>query len=1288
MSELKRELIEQTITKKHIIGVIILVGILITSFAFSVFFVSLIFGTQRKEPSSNLKDAEREDAEQLKPHFPIDLDDLWEYLNDLDDLGIEDIEDLENLGINISEIDETDLENLPNAEEVADFIQEMTDGDIDNYDLAMAGLIIAALLFSNVEVFRVYDYEPPITQREDFLWKYECFDQFNGEDWQCTVPMEYSTWPTYEDFTDDFEPYGSDLIKIKRALSTISGSNSMVLGSIFPVPNIIEEHIIAPYLDNVLLFKNEFGCASGDLYFNTAIDLNMTYELFDLYVPTPDEINNTAVDESYTPLSIKNKYLQLPGGIDNYIQSHDNFNYHYEILDSIINSGDNAFVVAYKIRDYLQKNFVYSFDQLLNDGPNEDVVEWFCDKREGLSSEFASAFCAFTRAFGVSSRFVDGFNSKLIEEFIDYQEGGKWTYPIKYKNIYNWAEIYVPRDTLGSGQWVQMDVLYDTYGDGGQPITTERFNISVLANSSKFFEYNKGQFTKLTAKINSTESNIVDRTITFRDVSIGQTLGSNRTDSNGFTSILVSTDSQVVGPHVIEGSIGADEDSAIIFINGDVNVNLNAQSPSPAEVNVSISPHTTFVQGFIRDSANSKGVPNARVNFLLLYKGTNTLIGVPNYFSPMDTYSDSNGRFDTTLIVSEYISYGEYDFRVDFNGTWLGFGSMPNINDSSDVRDFNVTKELTYDILFYVNKIPTRFPNAPIIQNLVNVKRTNQINLTAIVLDAETNNRVEGVPVDFYNYSNGNMLIGSDISDAFGSASIVFTVGNNRKAGPNLVYSRIGNVRNYSYYIINDSIGINLQSYSNPLQIDINGTGSTTFNVQCVLIDNKNNPIPYSQIEINMNRSSIDYSNYITPSIYVNPTSLSSNAFSFNRGVLTSTPVNNYSLRLEFNGYFNFSTHPYPYIFILNYLNNYTYLTRQLKIWDSQNVKIFLNVEGYPTREFYDETNPPRNYTRGTQTAHFQVRVVHGASLNGKIVRIWDEYSNKLLGSYTFTEFSSGSVQFNISTNKFYHAGIHKIKVQYETYSAINTTFIVINETVNVNVINVIDTPRTDNVVLRNSEGFTVSGYIMENGTRLRGLRVSILLLDRFYKNVSHYLIGNLYGLTSNNGYFSIFINRINSNCPYGQYYVRIDFNGSINIQIPPGINLINNFMVSNSSSYVPLNITAGTIINQINWYTELEFIDENIWIIGDILHVFGNLTWDNNTRITNMYVNVTVQFLNGTIIEYNSTVITNGSGEFHGLITIGAEWPTKRSDTKIVVYFKPKINNLENVEKTEKIFI
>ena len=197
-----------------------------------------------------------------------------------------------------------------------------------------------------------------------------------------------------------------------------------------------------------------------------------------------------------------------------------------------------------------------------------------------------------------------------------------------------------------------------------------------------------------------------------------------------------------------------------------------------------------------------------------------------------------------------------------------------------------------------------------------------------------------------------------------------------------------------------------------------------------------------------------------------------------------------------------------------------------------------------------------------------------------------------------------------------------------------------------------------------------------------------MLLFNKTGDNVSHYLIGNVYDITDNGGNFEFQINSIDISAPHGEYFVRVDFNGSLNLQNIPGINPITNFMVHSNSSLVPLNITAGTILTQEGYTSELEFIDPTIWMIGDVLHVFGNLTWDNSIPMQFMKVRVTVQYLNGTIIAANNSVQTDFAGRFEGLLIVDPTWPTQRDGTMIVVYFEPTDNFLDHVEKSNIIYV
>ncbi|MHA1252595.1 MAG: hypothetical protein ACTSRP_21595, partial [Candidatus Helarchaeota archaeon] len=86
-------------------------------------------------------------------------------------------------------------------------------------------------------------------------------------------------------------------------------------------------------------------------------------------------------------------------------------------------------------------------------------------------------------------------------------------------------------------------------------------------------------------------------------------------------------------------------------------------------------------------------------------------------------------------------------------------------------------------------------------------------------------------------------------------------------------------------------------------------------------------------------------------------------------------------------------------------------------------------------------------------------------------------------------------------------------------------------------------------------------------------------------------------------------------------------------------------------------------------------------WIAGDIFHANGTLLWDNGTAMANMYVNVTVKLLDGTVIAYNDTVQTDANGYYEITIVIDSNWPTYRSDTEIWVEFDPVYNGVNFVE-------
>ncbi|MHA1658687.1 MAG: transglutaminase domain-containing protein, partial [Promethearchaeota archaeon] len=673
MSELREELLAPKHLRKQIMGVVIIAGLLIAAFAFSTALISLIFDTQRLAPNNKLADAEDEKALLMLPPFPFNesfLEDLFSDLN----LTQEELEDL------------------------IDMLSEMFDGGIDDLDLGIYGAGILALLLSDEEVFRVYDYST-FSNMSDILWRYECFDEYTGDSWKSSASKDVYPFYSYGDH-DSLYP-NLDILLLKMFLSPNYGMNSLVIPSLFPTPFIMEGSVTAPSLDTSLtvLYKDDFDCTTLDVYFSESNEVGMKYQLFGLELPSGEEINSTAKDENYTPTNIKNLFLQLPPSIEDYKNNNNYFKHHYDILNGIIEDSDNAFIVANKIRTYLQDNFNFPADaDSYNPAPEgRDAVDWFCETEQGVFSDFASAFCVFTRAFGVASRFIDGFNSQSIEQFNDVDEGDKSAFAIKYKNIYNWGEIYVPTDVSGDGDWVQMDILYERYGEGNA-WSTDEYNITV---SSNFTEGYRGQVANITATLNSTTGSIEGQSITFTDITTGQTLGIASTNAHGNASILVNIDhTQVVGPHDISAEYNPQTEAYTNYtIFGDIRVNL--QSINPSEVNISKTPpDTTNIQGFVDDPINGQRVKNALISILLFKKGTNNMID--GAFSPGSTVTDSNGNFNEILTVNA--PAGIYEVRADFNGTWAGWSkTYYNINDSSNRIQFNVTEELTYNLFFCIN---------------------------------------------------------------------------------------------------------------------------------------------------------------------------------------------------------------------------------------------------------------------------------------------------------------------------------------------------------------------------------------------------------------------------------------------------------------------------------------------------------------------------------------------------------------------------------------------------------
>ncbi len=1229
MSEFREDLLVSTINKKRLVKIILTAVLLVASFAFSVFLFSLLWGTQRPLPSDRLLDAEYEDVVLIMPPFPYNMSDFLDQFSDIN-LTLDQLQDL----------------------------LDMFDGDIDDLDLSNFSQTILPLLGSEVEVFRVYDYDD-LNEMSNNLWRYECFDEFSGDEWHSTASTTIYDFYSFSNYSTYY--WDSDLFRLKIPLSPNTGINSMVIPSLFPTPFIMED-LYADNIASTTLYKDSLNCTTLDLDFTLDGPVNLSYSLFGLDLPSDNEVNNSALDEDITPSPIKNKFLQFPSSKNVYLNSNPFFKSHYDILNTIIKAQDNTFEVANKIRTYLQEYFTIGIDALQNDPPtdNEDVVEWFCEHGEGLWTEFASAFTMFCRAFNVSSRFVDGFNSRGIVEDWDAEETSPY-FSIKYKNIYNWAEIYVPTHISGSGMWVQMDIT---------PLLD--FNLEVYSNSSVF---NRPSYANITAVLNSSSASVESRRINFFDETMQRDLGSVLTDINGEASIVVDiNNSQVVGPHIISASYLSIFNYTLYTVLGNVEVDLTIVNPPVVNISDAL-PDTVNVQGYVYDPINNQRIQNAEVNYLLFREGT--LIPIFNPFSPSSSFTNNNGVFNTVLNLNG-VSRGNYEIRVDFNGTWDLYGfpfTMSNINGSSNRMDFDVTDEKQFDLYFYINDIEAWDFESP------SVSRYSTLELKARVLN-ETGDPVQGETVEFYDHSQ-NLSIGSNTTDVNGVTTYNYFI-NNIAAGPNKLSVQLRNLINYSYFILDAPISLNLDIWPLNREISKRGTSDRTFIIHGFINDTENSlPVRFGELFLYLFDGPSDESYRLIQQAGSLQTNLNGEIFAV-FSVDDLTPTKNYTLQIQFNGEFSY-TPPAPYYFNLWSYTNFSRTsnaTFQLKVYDPADIDDIFKIEGQDTLTQYNNINPPATYNRG-DLANFKVWINQSDNYapEGSIVRLRDIYTDTILDSHTFTA-DSGYYHFIINTSSF-HAGLHRIEVEFESSSIlynVNSTYIVINETIN------IDIDQNNLRIVRNSENFIITGTVHEGGINLRGLNVSIFLLEssEYGDNSSYLHLSSIYSIIINNdGTFQYTVNYIELNCPQGQYYIAIYFGGSINA---PGIYL-SDYMIHTNSSKMPLNITAGVIIIEGGYYTTPHDISEGLWYVGDTLYVYGTLTWDNGTLMSNMKLRVSVQLLSGPLVALNDTVTTDSFGFFNASFIIDNTWPDYVSESKIVVYFEPVDNNLEYVEKAELEF-
>lgn len=1063
MSEFREDLLATPINTKRIIKIIVTAVLLIGAFMFSTVFLNLLWDNQRPPPSDRLADAEDEDVILVLPPFPYNLSDFQDLFSD-QNLTSDQLSDL------------------------LDALQDMFDGDVDDLDLSNFTQALAALMGSEVEVFRVYDYDD-LNEMRTKLWKFESFDEYTGDGWHSSAARLLFDFYSYMDYF--IHHSDKDLLSLKMPLSPSVGMNSMLIPSLFPNPNIMQGSIITnpnSVTLNHTLYKDEFNCTT--LEFNSTIqgNVNMTYELFGLDLPTGAEIDAMALEPDYIDPIIKNKYSQLKGDtLDVYINNNDDFAYYVNEINKSISSSDNAFIIADKIRNYLQYNFTRITDpSQYNPAPQGyDEVEWFCEQGIGYWADFTSAFCAFSRVFGVPSRFVNGFNSFNIQEFFDTQES-KNAFAIKYKHMYTWAEIYVPTDTFGNGRWIQFDVYYDNYG--GNPPTLANYSLDLNSNFTAGY---RGEKAELKATLTLDGNPVNGSSITFYDLTSYQNLGQVDTDINGEAALLVDIDdTQVVGPHYIFAQFNPNvNDTTSYTVYGDIEVNL--QSINPQEVNTSIDPMIN-IQGYVYDPVADTNVGGTTLELVVFYMGTSTKVLSP-IFDTTFFNADPNGFFNiyTNVIDS---SIDKYDLRVDTNGTWYFTDYAGGyVNDSSNRMEFNVTRGILKKVWFYINDVPSFIPDSP------EVNRYTNIILKAKVVN-ETNSPLPNQNVQFYHYWSG-IQIGSNNTNANGIATYSYFVNNLMTTGPNLLYAKIGIEENYSYVILNEEPIINIFSGPTPRVINRTAIGATNtfFSIEGELLDRTTGqPIRNSEVELKLLRGGIDYSPlYLIPS---NTIWTDFNGY-FNVWfeVASNTPTGNYTLRLDFNGTIDRTWDPiYPFFFTLHNINTSSSFINELMVTTPTTLTFNFWIDGTSS----DDYNQPMIYRNGYVNLSVYLEWGGIPVGDGEWVDFYDVTQDISIGS---TQTLNGLTSLIYYTNFFTVAGPHQVYARWG--SNFNYSYFIYDAPISVNL----ESGPTPNTIARSgpiNRNFNLHGYVNDstNGSPIKYAQVFVYMYDLSAIDYTSYL--------------------------------------------------------------------------------------------------------------------------------------------------------------------------------------
>ncbi|MBD3350120.1 MAG: hypothetical protein GF364_01380, partial [Candidatus Lokiarchaeota archaeon] len=956
--------------KKQMISLIVVSGLLVGGW-YSISYISaLIFQSNKYDKQNTLDDPNYGDYDNI-PVVP------------------------QQPGLTIGDINITDIDfDMSNFDpETLESLLGLLEGNTELMNELLENLDPEEL---NYPVFRVFPKGSSSVDELD-VWRMTGCDQYSGVGSQWTHSSSSSSGLTLEPNVDLYDesftiyyPFGS------------STEASMQVPTCFYKPHIEDGTVNAPNLQSYIMQEDMDEGIISTLTIDPATGGNLTYDLGKEAYDPFTEFNDDSGTPAQAQSEVSSSYLQMPeGGLSGYRSANPNFDAHFGYIQGNISGATTVYEIADGIREYLADNFDLDLDTetgFTRPSSSEDQVEWFLERGSGLPMDFASAYVMFLRGFGVPCRYAHGYNSIAGKDMGSY-------YIVTLGCMYAWAEVYYPDyDDFGPMLILHNGLL------GGMIVDTENFeqegtiNVRVNGTYSEYAIGGRYNEYDLTYELNMTtgESN-ASRTLELYDHAEEVSLGTVVTDSNGYAHYTLKFDDDFtagVHPISVKQSLFLQNMTASILIS-QMDVELISVNPTVVDLNPTLTLNSTNVRARFTDPHNGNPIKKAVLHPVVVDGGA----AISGSTSPSGVKVDATGTIDTTIEISDVVNPGSYDFRVDYNGSYIfenpltgdpePFELPPPYNlygFSSDTVPFDVSN--SDDVVFnlFVNDAPRG--------DTIYTTRAQDLKIDVYL--AREGTPVSGEDVEIYLAEQPSTPIATLTTDGTGSDQLYFDipVSNPWFAGPHSLYGKwvLEDRTNSSWWVVvNETVSIS--SFCSESAINRQGNPPTTFDVYGQLQDSVlGTEVPYGQVAISMWQVITDKSSLLEP--YPAITESDSNGdYTINLNVDDESPLGSYSIYATFTG--TFQVDGETSFDLPNLLANSG--PHALDIEDPDDVNLIFLIDGTPTQPDYLSGAPSK--TRSS-TVQLQVWLyVSGSPAVNELVVFRDETT----GVQLFQDYTDGS---------------------------------------------------------------------------------------------------------------------------------------------------------------------------------------------------------------------------------------------------------------------------------------